>query len=42
VRRSHSFYVLELFKIKAGAIERFEANFITVPSRMPSPWSMPR
>ncbi len=38
VRRPHSFYVLELFKIKAGAIEQIEANFITVPYRMPSPW----
>jgi hypothetical protein len=42
VRRPHSFYVLELFKIKGGAIERIEANFITVPYHMPSPWSEPR
>jgi len=38
VRRPHSFYVVELFKIKEGAIEQIEANFITVPYRMPSPW----
>ncbi len=38
VRRPHSFYLLELFKIKEGAIEQIEANFITVPYRMPSPW----
>lgn len=41
VRRPHSFYVLELFKVKAGAIEQIEANFITVPYRMPSPWDEP-
>jgi hypothetical protein len=39
VRRPHSFYVLELFKIKEGAIEQIEANFITVPYAMPSPWN---
>jgi hypothetical protein len=39
VRRPHSFYVLELFKIKDGAIEQIEANFITVPYGMPSPWN---
>ncbi len=38
VRRPHSFYLFELFKIKDGAIEQIEANFITVPYRMPSPW----
>lgn len=38
VRRPHSFYLLELFKIRAGAIEQIEANFITVPYNMPSPW----
>lgn len=42
VRRPHSFYVLELFKIKSGAIEQIEANFITVPYGMPSPWDDPR
>jgi hypothetical protein len=36
--RPHSFYLLELFKIKDGAIEQIEANFITVPYHMPSPW----
>ncbi|MGH8219790.1 MAG: hypothetical protein ACREUT_14695 [Steroidobacteraceae bacterium] len=41
VRRPHSFYVLELFKIKADAIEQIEANFITVPYHMPSPWQEP-
>jgi len=38
VRWPHSFYLLELFKIKDGAIEQIEANFITVPYHMPSPW----
>lgn len=38
VRRPHSFYVLELFKIKDGMIEAIEADFITVPYGMPSPW----
>lgn len=38
VRRPHSFYVMELFKIKQDAIEQIEANFITVPYHMPSPW----
>ncbi len=38
VRRPHSFYVLELFKISDGAIAQIEANFITVPYAMPSPW----
>ncbi|HTW38443.1 MAG TPA: hypothetical protein VMD49_07735 [Steroidobacteraceae bacterium] len=38
VRRPHSFYVMELFKIKCDAIEQIEANFITVPYHMPSPW----
>lgn len=38
VRRPHSFYLLELFKIRGGAIEQIEANFITVPYNMPSPW----
>jgi hypothetical protein len=36
--RPHSFYLMELFKIKDGAIEQIEANFITVPYNMPSPW----
>lgn len=38
IRRPHTFYLLELFKIKAGRIEQIEANFITVPYHMPSPW----
>lgn len=38
LRRPHSFYVMELFKIKDGALEQIEANFITVPYNMPSPW----
>lgn len=38
VRRPHSFYISELFKIDHGMIEQIEANFITVPYRMPSPW----
>lgn len=37
-RRPHSFYAMELFKIKDGAIEQIEANFITVPYYMPSAW----
>ena len=38
LHRPHSFYLLELFKIKDGSIEQIEANFITVPYNMPSPW----
>lgn len=38
IRRPHTFYLMELFKIRAGAIEQIEANFITVPYHMPSPW----
>lgn len=38
VSRPHSFYLLELFRINNGAIEQIEANFITVPYHMPSPW----
>lgn len=38
LRRPHSFYMLELFKIRDGMIEQIEANFITVPYHMPSPW----
>jgi len=38
LRRPHSFYMLELFKIRDGMIEQIEANFITVPYYMPSPW----
>ncbi|HTQ36767.1 MAG TPA: hypothetical protein VMH77_07005 [Steroidobacteraceae bacterium] len=36
--RPHTFYLLELFKIKDGAIEQIESNFITMPYHMPSPW----
>ncbi len=38
LRRPHSFYMAELFKIADGMIEQIEANFITVPYHMPSPW----
>ena len=38
VRRPHSFYLFEAFKLKEGAIEQIEADFITVPYNMPSPW----
>jgi hypothetical protein len=38
VHRPHSFYLFELFKLKEGSIEQIEANFITVPYAMPSPW----
>ncbi len=38
VRRPHSFYLAELFKIEQGMICQIEANFITVPYHMPSPW----
>jgi hypothetical protein len=36
--RPHSFYLMELFKLKDDSIEQIEANFITVPYNMPSPW----
>lgn len=38
VRRPHSFYLAELFKIDHGMLCQIEANFITVPYNMPSPW----
>jgi hypothetical protein len=38
VRRPHSFYLMELFKIEGGMIRQIEANFTTVPYNMPSPW----
>ena len=38
IRRPHTFYLAEAFKIRDRAIEQIEANFITVPYRMPSPW----
>jgi hypothetical protein len=34
-RRPHSFYFLELFKIRSGRIQAIEAVFTTVPYRMP-------
>jgi hypothetical protein len=36
--RPHTLHFLELFKIKDGAIEQVEANFIFVPYGMASPW----
>jgi hypothetical protein len=38
IRRPHTFYLSEAFKIRQGAIEQIEANFNTVPYHMPSPW----
>ncbi len=38
IRRPHTFYLAELFRIEQGAIRQIEANFITVPYHMPSPW----
>lgn len=38
IRRPHSFYLGELFKIDHGMIEQIEADFISVPYHMPSPW----
>lgn len=38
IRRPHTFYLVEAFKIRDGAIRQIEANFITVPYHMPSPW----
>ncbi len=38
VRRPHSYYLAEAFKIVDGAITQVEADFLTVPYRMPSPW----
>ncbi len=38
VRRPHSFYLAEIFKIDDGMICQIEANFITVPYHMKSPW----
>ncbi len=42
IRRPHSYYLAEAFKIRAGAIEQVEAVFHTVPYRMPSPWDETR
>ncbi len=38
LHRPHSFYLFEVFKLKDNSIEQIEANFITVPYNMPSPW----
>jgi hypothetical protein len=38
VRRPHTFYLAEIFKIDNGMIRQIEANFITVPYHMKSPW----
>ena len=38
IRYPHSFYLAELFKIDGGVIRQIEANFITVPYHMKSPW----
>ena len=38
IRRPHSFYLIEVFKIVNGRIRQVEAAFITVPYNMPSPW----
>ncbi len=38
VRRPHSYYLAEAFRIRDHAIEQVEADFLTVPYRMPSPW----
>ena len=41
VRRPHSYYLAEAFKVRAGAIEQIEADFLTVPYHTPSPWDGP-
>lgn len=41
IRRPHTFYLAEAFKIFGGAIAGIEANFITVPYHMKSPWDRP-
>lgn len=38
IRRPHSFYLAEIFKIDHGMICQIEANFITVPYHMKSCW----
>ena len=38
VRRPHSYYLAEAFKIREGAIEQIEAVFHTVPYHMPGVW----
>lgn len=39
--RPQTLNLLELFKVKDGAIEQIEADFISVPYHMPSPWDSP-
>jgi len=41
IRRPHSFYLIELFKIVDGKIRQIESLFMTVPYNMPSPWDQP-
>jgi hypothetical protein len=36
--RPHTFYLMELFKLKDGMIEQIEAHFITVPYNTTGPW----
>jgi hypothetical protein len=38
IRRPHTFYLSEAFKISGGMITGIEADFITVPYHMKSPW----
>ncbi|MFO1503945.1 MAG: hypothetical protein U1F39_09045 [Steroidobacteraceae bacterium] len=42
LRRPHSFYLLELFKIVDGQIRQVESAFVTVPYGMVSAWPVPR
>jgi hypothetical protein len=42
IRRPHSYYLAEAFKIRDGAIEQVEAVFHSVPYNMPSPWERDR
>ena len=37
-RRPHSYYLIELFKIRNNKIQQIEAVFMSVPYHMPSPW----
>ena len=38
INRPHSFYLFEAFRMEGDAIRQIEANFITVPYHMASPW----
>ena len=38
IRRPHTFYLAEAFKISGGMITGIEADFMTVPYHMKSPW----